>query len=144
MEKTKIENKQKEVIIDAANSSLGRFATFAAKKALEGERVVVVNAEKAFVIGKPKVILEHYLHRFRRGHGVQKGPIPSRTPVDMCRRAIRGMVGWKKTRGREAYKLVRCYTGIPKQYEKSEKINFPKIAINFLTLDKLCKLINQK
>ena len=38
--------------IDADNLILGRMATTAAKSALAGENVVIVNCEKAIVTGK--------------------------------------------------------------------------------------------
>lgn len=144
MKENKESKAKKEIVIDATNSSLGRLAAFAAKQALHGNKVAVVNTEKIIIIGKPKKILQDYLHKFRLGHGAQKGPILSRNPIAICRRAVRGMVGWKKTRGKEAFKLVKCYKGIPIQYKESEKTGFPKRAVNFITLEKLCKLIKQE
>ena len=42
------------MIIDGTNLILGRIATFAAKKALEGEQVVIVNCESIVVTGGKK------------------------------------------------------------------------------------------
>lgn len=40
---------------------------------------------------------------------------------------IRGMLpDYRKGRGRVAYKKIRCYIGVPKEFEHSEKINFEK------------------
>lgn len=142
--KTGKEKAAKEIVIDATNNSLGRLATFAAKQISQGNKVAVVNIEKAIIIGKPKNILQDYLHRYRLGHGAQKGPILSRTPTAICRRAIRGMINWKKAKGKQAFRLVKCYEGVPKNYEKAEKFSFPKRGINFITLGELCKLIKQK
>ncbi|TAL55726.1 MAG: 50S ribosomal protein L13, partial [Nanoarchaeota archaeon] len=53
-----------DTIIDAKDSVLGRVATFAAKKALLGDNVIVVNADKAYISGdKHKIILD-YKDRF--------------------------------------------------------------------------------
>lgn len=136
---------KKEIVIDAKGSVLGRLASFVAKKALQGIPVVVVNSEEAIIIGKPKNILQDYLKRFRFGHGAQKGPIFSRKPEAILRRAIRGMIGRKKTKGRKAFKHVKCYKGVPKKYVGVEKIIISKKeALNFITLGRLSRLIKQK
>src|SRR5713101_2126555 len=47
----------KEEIVDASNLILGRMATYVAKKALEGNRMVIVNAERAVISGtKARVV----------------------------------------------------------------------------------------
>lgn len=140
MEKSKTE---KELVIDATNAPLGRLASFVAKQARRGKNIVVVNVEKAIIIGKPQNILEDYLRRFRLGRGARKGPLLSRTPVGICRRTIRGMISWKKAGGVQAFKRVRCYEGMPSEYEKSEKLNFPKKALNAITLTQLSKLFGK-
>lgn len=135
----------KEIVIDAKGSVLGRLASFIAKKALQGNSVIVVNSEKVIIIGKPQDILNDHLKKFSLGKGAQKGPLLSRKPEAILRRAIRGMLGRKKTKGREAFKRVKCYKGMPEKYANVEKIDvFKKEALNFITLEKLSKLIRQK
>ncbi|MCX8193960.1 MAG: 50S ribosomal protein L13 [Candidatus Pacearchaeota archaeon] len=131
-----------EIVVDAEDAVLGRLASFVAKQARSGKKIVVVNSEKAKIIGDPKIIVQDYLARLRLGHGTQKGPIISRKPAALLRRAIRGMIGRKKTRGSEAFKNIKCYEGIPKEFEKKEKIKLErKEAIKFITLEKLSKQI---
>lgn len=140
MQEKEKKNEENEIIIDAENAVLGRLATFIAKKARSGKKVIIINSEKAKIIGDPKIIVEDYLAKLRLGHGTQKGPIISRKPVALLRRAIRGMIGWKKSRGKEAFKNIKCYEGIPKEFEKKEKIKLEtKEAIKFITLEKLSK-----
>jgi len=136
---------ERQIVIDAENSVVGRLSSFAAKKALEGNQIIVLNSEKAIFVGKPKDILEKYLKRFRLGHGVQKGPLYPRKPEMILRRAIRGMIGRKKTKGRNAFKRVKCFVGIPEKYKNAEKISVAKKRVlNFITLRELSKLIKQK
>ena len=133
------------IIIDATDAILGRLASFAAKQALLGKKVIIVNSEKAKIIGDPKVILERYLKKRSLGRGTQKGPIISRKPEQILRRAIRGMIGRKKATGREAFKRVKCYEGTPEQFADKEKIHIEtKPAIKFLTLGQLSKLLGYK
>ena len=136
---------EKEIIIDGQGAVLGRISNFIAKKALQGNLVIVLNTEKIIIIGKPKNILEKYLEKLRLGHGVQKGPIILRKASEIVRRAIRGMIGRQKTKGREAFRRIKCYEGVPKKYSNSEKIKFEKKeALNFITIEKLSKIIRQK
>lgn len=140
----KIENNENKIIIDATNSVVGRLATFAAKQALYGKKVIIVNCEKAKIIGDPKIIIEDFLARRRLGKGAQKGPIISRKPAQILKRAIRGMLERKRTRGREAFKRIKCYEGVPLEYENKEKISIEtKEAIKFLTLEELSKQLGR-
>lgn len=134
----------KTVIIDAEGCVVGRIGTFAAKKLLHGDKVVIVNSEKAVVIGDKYSILEHYHKRFILGHGVQKGPNISKVPDAILRRSIRGMIPWKRTRGREAYRNLICVKGVPTEYKDKEKIVVAKAdAIKFITLNEICKLVGK-
>ena len=136
---------EKEIIIDGQGAVLGRVSNFIAKKALQGNSIIVLNTEKIIIIGKPKNILEKYLEKLRLGHGAQKGPIILRKASEIVRRAIRGMIGRQKTKGREAFRRIKCYEGVPKKYSTSEKIKFEKKeALNFITIEKLSKIIRQK
>ncbi len=138
------EKEEKEIVIDAQGMVLGRLASFAAKKALQGKKIIIINSEKAIITGRPKDILSKYLKKTELGRGVQKGPIILRAPEEIARRAIRGMVGRKKTRGREAFRKIKCYKGMPEDYTKKEieKIQISKkTPLNFITLEELSKLI---
>ena len=71
-----------EIIVDAENSVVGRLGSFVAKKALQGNKVTVVNSEKAIIIGKKDIVINRYIERRQLGKGVQKGPnMPSRSQI---------------------------------------------------------------
>ncbi|HDI03171.1 MAG TPA: 50S ribosomal protein L13 [Candidatus Pacearchaeota archaeon] len=136
-----------EIIIDAKDCVLGRLASFIAKQARKGFKVIVLNAGKAIVVGKPKKILEKYLSRFRLGGTSQKGPFYSRTVIGIWKRAVRGMIGWKKASGKKAFKLIKFYEDVPKEYKNKETVNvdrFKKKVTDFITVEKLSRLIRQK
>ena len=110
------------VTIDATDTVLGRMATIAAKKALAGEEVVIINAENAAISGSEKSIMLKY--RFKREVGDQiKGPFMSRMPDRIVRRTIRGMLPWHSPRGRAAFKKVKVYVGNPENVKGAEKLN---------------------
>jgi len=140
-----MEKPKTEIVIDAEDATVGRLASFAAKKSLQGNAVAIINSEKAKIIGTPSVTIEKYRARVRLGHGAQKGPIILRRPSEILRRAIRGMIEYKKGKGSEAFKRIRCYEGIPKLYENKETVTIPtKEAIKFITLEKLSRHLTGK
>lgn len=100
-----------DVVVDASDCILGRVASQVAERALDGERVAVVNAERAVITGRKEQIEAKFLKR--REVGSDRGPAYPKQPDRIFRRAIRGMLPHKKPRGREAYENVRVYLGNP-------------------------------
>ncbi len=100
-----------DVVIDARNCILGRVASEVAQRALDGERVAVVNAEDAVITGTEEDVMSVY--RKRTDVGSDRGPYYPRRPDRIFKRAIRGMLPYKKPRGREALEGVRVYVGNP-------------------------------
>ena len=131
-----------EIIIDTEGAAMGRIATFAAKQALLGKKVIILNCDGAVITGKKHAILEAYKVKIRRGGYSQKGPYISRTVEKIMKRAIRGMLPWNINRGRVAFKLIRCYSGAPEEYAKSDKIiRFEKAKSPNLSLAELTDLM---
>ena len=61
-------------------------------------------------------------HRSRIGSG-QKGPKHIKKSDMMVKRVIRGMLpNYRDGRGMNAFRRIKCYTGIPKEFESSKKI----------------------
>lgn len=100
-----------DVVVDARDCILGRVASQVAQRALDGETVAVVNAEHAVITGSQDDIMEVYRTRGRVGS--DKGPRYPKRPDRIFKRAVRGMVPYKETRGREALENVRVYVGNP-------------------------------
>ncbi|WP_456483903.1 50S ribosomal protein L13 [Methanopyrus kandleri] len=104
-------------VIDAENAVLGRLASVVAKRILKGERIAVINTEKAIITGKKNTIKEEWLQKIQRGDP-KKGPFYPRRPDLIFRRVVRGMLPWKTKRGREAFKRLRAYIGTPRWVEE--------------------------
>jgi len=131
-----------EIIIDATEAAMGRVATFAAKQALLGKKVFIINCDEAAITGKKKAIIEVYNTKIARGGYSQKGPYYSKTSEKVFKRTIRGMLPWNITRGREAYRRIKCFNEAPAEYAKSEKIiRFAKAKSPYITLAQLTELI---
>ncbi len=103
-------------VIDADGLILGRLASCTAKRLLEGESIVIVNAEKAIISGSKRRIFEDYRIMRERG-SKEKGPYFPRMPDQILKRTIRGMLPYKRKRGREALSRLRVYIGVPSDYK---------------------------
>ncbi len=137
-----------ELLLDAKNQILGRLASFAAKRALSGETVVVLNAEKAVVSGKRRSIIEEAKRRLRTRTLASQStaPVHQRRPDLFFRRVVRGMLPWKKARGKAAFHRVRVFIGVPEEYSKKTSVKVPgadasKLQSPYVTLEELAKEI---
>ncbi len=136
-------------LIDATDLIVGRMATQVAKRALEGETIAIINAEKAVITGKKTDILAKQQLRQEIGHPT-RGPTFPREPDFMLKRSIRGMLPYKNTKGREAYGRIKCYIGVPPQFkeQKAESLKNAHISSSNVTeyavIGDVCKLIGAK
>ncbi|PIN88029.1 50S ribosomal protein L13 [Candidatus Woesearchaeota archaeon CG10_big_fil_rev_8_21_14_0_10_32_24] len=111
---------------------LGRLATYIAKDALLGEEVKVVNCAQIMISGRKVTSFDHEKERRARKGYPTKSAKHIRLSDRFVRRAIRGMLPWKQTRGREAYKRVMCYTTIPAELEGQEMITIESASVQKL------------
>ncbi|WP_435179348.1 50S ribosomal protein L13 [Halorussus sp. AFM4] len=100
-----------DVVVDARDCILGRVASKVAQRALDGERVAVINAEGAVITGSEEDVMSTYEKRAELGS--DSGPYYPKRPDMILKRSIRGMVPYKQDRGREAFENVRVYVGNP-------------------------------
>ncbi len=105
-------------MIEATGSVLGSLSSVIARSLLDGEEIVVVNAELAVISGDRVSVLNEY--KEIRDIGSQtSGPFFPRMPDKIVTRTIRGMIPYQKPRGREAFKRLRVYIGVPDSYAES-------------------------
>ena len=100
-----------DVVVDARDCIVGRVASQVAQRALDGETMAVVNAERAVITGSEEDVMSVY--RQRDAVGSDQGPNYPKRPDRIFKRAVRGMVPYKKDRGREALGRLRVYVGNP-------------------------------
>ena len=131
------------MILDATNQILGRLASFAAKHALLGEEISIINCENAAVSGNKSTTLDIYAHSLDRGSKA-KGPFVYRRPDAIVKRTIKGMLPSSKDSGKKALKRIRCYIGVPdnfkgKQAEKLKGMDISKLSImKYTTVKEIC------
>lgn len=127
------------IYVDATKSPIGRIAAFAAKKALQGNKVFIVNSESAIISGNKMDTIEKFKQRRARGGTAQKGPYPSKDTEKMLKRAIRGMIpDHRLGRGKEAWRRIKCYNSIPEEYKDQKLITVPgRTPAKYITLKEL-------
>jgi large subunit ribosomal protein L13 len=136
------------VLIDASNLILGRLATFAAKRALQGDEVIVLNAENAVISGTKANIVEEAKRRLRTRtlQSQYKAPTHPRRPDMYVRRVIRGMLPRRKPKGHAALKRIRVYIGRPEEYREKATVRIPaaeasKLKCSYVTVGELSEEI---
>lgn len=133
-------------IIDANGATLGRLSTNTAKRLLTGEEVAIINSEKAIISGKKSAIKARYKEKREVGT-YRKGPFYPRMPEQIVKRTIRGMIPYQTPHGREAFKRLKCYIGVPKEFEgkKTETIKeAEKQPIDFMTIEEVSRSLGAK
>ncbi len=136
-------------VIDATGLVVGRMATKVAKLALMGEKINIVNSENAVFSGRREIVMKKFKERELRATPY-KGPFRVRLPDRILRRAIRGMLPFKKARGREAFERIMCYIGVPNEFKdkKIETIESASIkhlkAQHSVTIGEISKLLRGK
>jgi len=133
------------VLIDATGLIVGRMASAVAKRLLQGERITIVNAERAVISGKRLSRVKEAKAFLEVGHP-GKGPYHPRRPDRILRRTIRGMLPRKKPKGQEAYRRLRVYIGFPEELKGEEpqtisNAQAEKLKCPYITLGELAKEI---
>jgi large subunit ribosomal protein L13 len=136
-----------KLFIDAENQIAGRLASKAAKEALKGRCVFIVNAEKAVISGNPVFVIKRYYEMVDRGNAYH-GPFYPRIPDRMLRRIIRGMLPYKKPNGKAAFRHIKVYNSVPEEFSKQSFIKPEQsestLGSKFITLGKLSERLGAK
>jgi large subunit ribosomal protein L13 len=138
--------------VDASGQILGRLASIVAKKLLEGYNVYVFNVEKAVLSGERLRVIEGYklLLKVKTHLNPEKSGIRRpRSPINIFKRAVRGMLPMDKPRGRMAYKRLRVFIGVPPEFAGVQLIQFPEAAVTrlkgkYITVAEVAKALGWK
>jgi len=134
------------MIIDATNMVMGRVASFAAGKALLGETISIINCEKAIVTGNRDTTLKDYREKAEKG-SMAKGPFTFKNSERLFKRVIRGMLPYKKEKGEQALKRIKCYIGVPDEFkdkktEQLKNMDISKMKVRkYITIKEISKMI---
>ncbi|MEM4756396.1 MAG: 50S ribosomal protein L13 [Candidatus Woesearchaeota archaeon] len=136
------------IIIDGTNALLGRVAAFAAKKALLGEQIAIVNCNAVVISGNPVTTVAKYKQRRDRGTHTT-GPFFPRYSDQIMKRTIRGMLPYKQPKGNAAYKRISCYRTVPtllqgKPMLRLEEAQSASLPTKTISLQQLARKLGAK
>jgi large subunit ribosomal protein L13 len=140
------------MIIDGENLILGRTASIVAKKLLNGEEVRIINAEKMIITGNKEAIFARYKKRRERRDlaNPRRGPHYPKDPERIVKRTIRGMLPYKKPKGRDALKRVLVHVGVPEKFKDQDTVILREAELskeksrNYVTIKKLSEYLGTK
>ena len=101
-------------VIDGRNLIHGRLASVVAERIMNGEEIVVLNAEAIVITGVKENTYADFRAKVIRGDTTKrKGPFYPRRADLLFKRCVRGMIPWTTTSGREAYRRLHVFVGTP-------------------------------
>ncbi|MGV8162238.1 MAG: 50S ribosomal protein L13 [Candidatus Nanoarchaeia archaeon] len=116
------------IVIDGTDLILGKISAYVAKQSLLGETIRIVNAEKIVITGNPEMVMAKQVRKRNMGAPLI-GPYYPRMPERIVKRTIRGMVPYKKPRGKEAFARIRCYAGLPAEFKNEKLVTYDHMNI---------------
>jgi len=133
------------ILVNADGLILGRMASLVAKKLLNGEKVIIVNAEKAVISGKKKSKVAE-AKEFLEVGAPKRGPFHYRRPDRILRKTVRGMLPFKQPKGKNALKKLKVFIGVPKDLKDQQMVSLEeaqaaKLKGPYFTLAELAKEI---
>jgi len=125
-------------VINADGLIIGRMASIIAKRLLNAEEIVIVNSEKAVLSGKKSIKVKE-AKEFLEVGAPERGPFHYRRPDRIVRRTVRGMLPYKQQKGKQAYKRLKVFIGIPDELKdkkaetlmsaQAEKLTCPHFTV---------------
>jgi large subunit ribosomal protein L13Ae len=95
---------EKQIVVDGKDHILGRLASYVAKELINGQRIVVVRAERIILSGslfRRRVQFTEFLHK-RMLHNPRRALQHYKSPSRIFWKAVRGMLPHKTPRGAAA------------------------------------------
>jgi large subunit ribosomal protein L13 len=150
-EKTVQRTPESVVVIDATNCIAGRICSHVSKLLMEGNRVAVVNAEKAMLSGNRYKTIELYKEHLSINSVTNPihGPFHPRRPDTILSKMVRGMVPKRKPGGMAAFKRLRVYMGVPERIKGAKMQSFADSKITkpqsyYVSIGEVAKQIGWK
>jgi large subunit ribosomal protein L13 len=150
-EQKTVQKQPKVVVVDATNCIAGRMCSHVSKLLLKGNKVSIVNAEKAMLSGNRYKTIELYKEHLEINSVTNPihGPFHPRRPDTMLTKMVRGMVPKQKTTGIEAFQRLRVYIGVPEEMKNAKMQSFEDSKITkpesyYITVGDVAKQIGWK
>jgi large subunit ribosomal protein L13 len=143
---------EKTIVVDATNCIAGRMCSHVSKLLLQGNRVAIVNAEKAMLSGNNRYkTIELYKEHLEINSVTNPihGPFHPRRPDTILSKMVRGMVPKRKPSGITAFKRLRVYIGVPEEMKGAKIESFSDSKITkpeayYISVGEIAKQIGWK
>jgi large subunit ribosomal protein L13 len=139
------------IVVDATNCIAGRMCSHVSKLLLEGNRVAIVNAEKAMLSGNRYMTIDSYKEHLEINSVTNPihGPFHPRRPDTILSKMVRGMVPKRKPDGIGAFKRLRVYMGVPEDLRGTNMKSFDDSKITkpesyYISIGEVAKQIGWK
>lgn len=139
------------IIVDIANCIAGRTCSRISKLLLEGNKVSVINAEKAMISGNRYKTIATYKEDLEITSVTNPihGPFHPRRPDTILTKMVRGMIPKRKPSGIQAFKQLRVYIGVPEKLNREQTKVFEDCRITkpesyYITVGDVAKQIGWK
>ena len=142
----------KPIIVDASNCIAGRICSIVSKLLIQGNRIAIINSERAMISGNRYKTIEEY-KKYLEVSSVTNpihGPYHPRRPDRILTKMVRGMVLRRKPSGILAFKRLRVYIGMPTEFQSSKEIKIfddakiTKTESYYITIGDVAKQIGWK
>lgn len=150
-EQKMVQKQPKVIVVDATNCIAGRMCSHVSKLLLQGNRVAIVNAEKAMLSGARAKTIQLYKEHLEINSVTNPihGPFHPRRPDTMLTKMVRGMVPKRKSSGMTAFARLRVYIGVPEEMKKTKMESFPDSKITkpesyYITVGEVAKEMGWK
>ena len=139
------------IVVDATNCIAGRMCSRVSKLLLQGNRVTVVNAERAMLSGNRYKTINSYKEHLEINSVTNPihGPFHPRRPDTIISKMVRGMIPKRKSDGIEAFKHLRVYMGVPEAMKGASMKSFDDSKISkpesyYISIAEVAKQIGWK
>jgi large subunit ribosomal protein L13 len=147
-----VQKQQKTIlVVDATNCIAGRMCSHVSKLLLQGNRVAIVNAEKAMLSGNRYKTIDSYKEHLGINSVTNPihGPFHPRRPDTILSKMVRGMVPKRKPDGISAFKRLRVYMGVPEDMKSAKMESFDDSKITkpesyYISIAEVAKQIGWK
>ena len=139
------------IVVDATNCIAGRMCSHVSKLLLQGNRVTVVNAERAMLSGNRYKTINSYKEHLEINSVTNPihGPFHPRRPDTILSKMVRGMIPKRKPDGISAFKRLRVYMGVPEGMKSAKMESFDDSKITkpesyYISIAEVAKQIGWK
>jgi large subunit ribosomal protein L13 len=139
------------IVVDGTNCIAGRMCSHVSKLLLSGNRVAIVNAEKAMLSGNRYKTIQTYKEQLGISSVTNPvhGPFHPRRPDTILSKMVRGMVPKRKPNGIASFKQLRVYIGVPEGLKSAKMESFAdskitKPASYYISVGEVAKQIGWK